>query len=92
MSAAVIELRPHQPWCTHHLSEDPADPLTAGADECGAVFPVLESPDVHVTVSRAPGDAEPVVIVEHQGRELTVGQAAQLHAVLGRALEAVRRQ
>jgi hypothetical protein len=81
----------HRPWCTDHLSEDPTDPLTAGADECGAVVLVLPPNEhwqgVSITASQAPDDAVPVLTVESSSRPMTSAEARRLYTELGRLLE-----
>lgn len=82
----------HRPWCTDHLSEDPADPLTAGADSCVATVDVVEPGNgwrgVHVTVSQDRGQAEPVVMVE-SSQPMTVDEAERLCADLRGLLDRV---
>lgn len=88
--------RRHEPWCTDHLSEDRADPLTEGADECFAVVQVLEPRDswrgVDITVSLEPGQLEPMLTIESNSRPLTVLEAEALYADLRAVLDRVKGQ
>lgn len=88
----------HQPWCTEHLTADPADPLTEGSDECVTTVRAVEPggtwrAGLEVMAAQAPdGEDDLTVTLEgDQGRAMTLLEAERLHAALGQLIAVARR-